>query len=253
MTSPEHPEQDEASVVTYALTGGNALSKGVTVPLDRSVTQLVLEEREPTVIGDLLADPRYQGLAVQKRGLRSILVFPILLKGTAFGSLNIGAKVVNAFEEEDVQMLAPLAQQMGAIFDRVQLFRQVTEDSTYIHNLLDSIDSIVYTVDTQYRIREVNKAWHEFMKESGVIGVRNYHGVNFFEALPSDALKVMFQNIVDDLLSGRIRIFSQEFVHQTPSGERIYQITVNPMVIDRKITGLVFTHTDITASSGPAG
>jgi PAS domain S-box-containing protein len=198
-------------------------------------------------VPDLSSALEYRAYTLSTKELRSQISFPIVLKGKAFGALNIGSRTPNAYADGDAHILQPIAQQIGTIIDRVQLFRQVTEDSAYIHALLDSIGSIVYTVDTQYRIREVNKAWHEFMQDSGFPGIRNYQGMNLFDVLPSQTLKEMFRPVVDDIVAGKVRVYVQEFVHATVTGDRFYQLTVNPMTIDRKVTGLVFTHSDITA------
>gem|GEM_PF-998149 len=240
-------DDDETSLTVYPLKGAQALHKGDTIPIDRTLSRYAIASGKPIVVPDLSAEDRYRSLSSFSRGLRSQISFPIILKGKAFGALNIGSRKPNFYSEADAEVLQPIAQQIGTIIDRVQLFRQVTEDSAYIHNLLDSINSIVYTVDTQYRLREVNKAWHEFMQDSGFPGIRNYHGMNLFDVLPSESLKTTFRNVVDDIVSGSVRAFSQEFIHSTITGDRIYQLTVNPMTIDRKITGLVFTHADITA------
>jgi PAS domain S-box-containing protein len=238
--------EDDAVLSIYSLKGTQALQKGDTVPLNQSVTQFAFEAKRPIIVDDLSGDPKYRSLRSYHRGLKSQISIPIILKDRPFGALNIASMSSKLYTEEHTQLLQPLAQQIGTIVDRVRLFQQVTDDSTYIHNLLDSIDSIVYTVDNQYRIREVNQAWHAFMQESGFPGIRNYQGMNLFEVLPNDSLNTMFRGVIDHLVDGSIRIFSQEFVSPGRDGDRTYQITINPMVIERKIKGLVFTHTDIS-------
>ncbi|MBI4810677.1 MAG: PAS domain S-box protein [Ignavibacteriales bacterium] len=231
----------------YATTGRKTLEEGKVFRIGETLSQYAINEHKPIIVVDFTSDERYQSLAAFKEGIRSQLSFPLSLKGRIFGTLNLGSKEPYTFTEEHAITLQPIAQQVGAIIDRVLLFNQVSEDSAYIHNLLDSIDSIVYTVDTQLRIQEVNKAWYEFMKEFGIVGVKDYHDKELFEVLPSESLKIMFQNVIDSILNGSVRIFSQEFIHHSEKGDRFYNLTINPMVIERKITGLVFTHTDITA------
>ncbi len=231
----------------FAMGGIESLKKGDIIPVEQTVSQYSIKTQKPVVISDLALNPQYSSLLSLSKGLRSQVSLPIILKGKPFGTLNIGSKEPHTFTEDHANILSPVAQQIGTIIDRIQLFKKVTEDSVYIRNLLDSIDSIVYTVDTRCRILEVNKAWHEFMKESEMEAIRDYHGMYLFDILPSEQLKIVFQNVVDQLLSGSVRIFSQEYVHTARQHERIFQLTINPMIIDHAITGLVFTHTDITA------
>lgn len=240
-------DEQSASFRLYAVHGGASLHKGATFPLANSLAEYALQLRKGIVVSDHPNDSRHRNRASIDQEWRSQVIIPIMLEGRSFGTLNIGSLEPHVFNEDHAEILQPLAQQIGTIIDRIQLFRQVTEDSTYIRNLLDSIDNIVYTVDTEYRILEVNKAFRRFVKESGAQDIREYHGCNLFEILPSEPLKVTMQNVIDQLLDGSVRIFSQEFVHVTSAEERIFQLTINPIVIGGNITGLVVTHADITA------
>jgi len=238
---------DGTSLKIYAATGRESLSEGGIIPLEKTISQFAIKERKPIIVNDFLAEEKYRSIAVYKKGLGAQLSYPITLKGKIFGTINIGTKEPYTFFDEHVEMLHPIAQQIGFIIDRILLFNKVSEDSAYIRNLLDSIDSIVYTVNNELRIQEVNKAWYGFMRDFGVETMEDYHGKALFDVLPSEPLKVMFQNIIDPILNGSVKIFSQEFVHSSNKGDIVYNITINPMVINQKVVGLVFTHNDITA------
>ena len=241
---------DGNTLEVYAVSRNQSLQKGAVFPVAETVSQFAILEKKSIVVPDLLGDRRYSNFRSVSKGMRSQLSIPISLKNRIFGTLNLGSREPFTYTEDLAVLLEPLAQHIGTIIDRIQLFKQVSEDSAYIHNLLDSLDSIVYTIDDHLRILEVNNAWHEFIRECELPARRDYHGLNLFEALPSHLLKVIIQKVVDRLLDGSLKIFSEEYVHRFPSGDRIYQLTVNPMIIKEKITGLVFTHTDITALKG---
>lgn len=234
------------ALTIYASAGTRRSVKGSSIPLERSITQLAVKENRPVVVHDFAGDPKFRGMAPVDKELRSQVALPIRLKGKILGALNIGSSESYAFSDEHVRILEPLAQELGSVIDRVNLFKQVTQDSAYVHTLLDSIDSIVYTVDTQCRIREVNKAWRDFIRECGVKLADDYDGLNLFEVLPDESLKARIQQVVDPLLTGAVRIFSEEHTHHFPTRDRVYQLTINPMVIGQRITGLVFVHVDIT-------
>ncbi len=234
------------SVVVFASAGDIATPKGALIPIERTITQFAVRDRRPVVVNDFASEPAFRGMASVGKGIRSQLALPITLKGKALGALNLGSAETYAFSEELVRILEPLAQELGSVIERVSLFDQVTDDSVYVHRLLDSIDSIVYTVDTNCRIREGNKAWLEFLRESGAEPGSDFDGVPLFDILPDPALKLKLQNAVERLLAGETRVFSEEHTYHFPSRERVYQLTINPMVIGERITGLVFVHVDIT-------
>lgn len=240
-------DEQHQSISIYAGAGISGSYVGRRFPLDVTVSQQAIVSRKPVVIDDLLEYQEHQTLASYEEGLRSQISIPILVKTRILGTLNIGSKNPHHYSKEDAEFLHSIAQQLGVIYDRVVLFKQVTDDVAYIHNLLDSIDSVVYTVDSQCRILEVNKAWYEFIRSFDVAEQREYHGMNLFDALPDEALKVMLQNVVEDLLRGTVRFFSQEYVVEKHGRREVYQVTINPMLLDRTITGLVITHTDISS------
>jgi PAS domain S-box-containing protein len=235
------------TVNLYGLTGSQVFWKNTPIPIERTVIEQAVKTLKAVIVSDFHSDSSAVSPLPIEKEIRSLLCIPIFIKGKTFGTLNIGSRDPYAYSDVHAEMFQPIAQQVGSIIDRVLLFNQVTSDAAYIHNLLDSIDSVVYTVDTQCRIREVNNAWYEFVRSFGVQVLDEYNGRDLFDVVPTESLRVVFQNVVDQLLGGTIRIFSQEFVHATPSGERTYQLTIMPMLIDQAIIGLVFTHTDITS------
>jgi PAS domain S-box-containing protein len=234
------------AVSVFASAGPISTPKGAVIPIGRTITQFAVRDRRPVVVNDFAAEPEFRGMASVAKGVRSQIALPITLKGKTLGALNIGSSETYAFTEEHVRILEPLAQELGSVIDRVNLFNQVTDDAVYVHRLLDSVDSIVYTVDTNCRILEGNKAWIEFLRESGARASGTYEGMPLFDILPDPALNMKIQNAVGRLLGGEIRVFSEEHTYRFPSRERVYQLTINPMVIGERITGLVFVHVDIT-------
>ncbi len=172
--------------------------------------------------------------------------FPILLRDVILGTLTIGSVNANEYRSVETKGLQLLAQQLGVIIDRVNLFKKVTEDAEFIRNLLDSIDTIVYTIDREYRILEGNRAWNNFLQAYGEAAPQEYRGMNIFDILPDERLKILLHSVLGDLFAGSVRYFSREIVLQSTYGERVYQVTINPIISEKVITGLVINHADIT-------
>jgi PAS domain S-box-containing protein len=239
-------QPDGKSLLRFASIGITSKKKGMIYDGANTTSLDAIQSRMPVIAGNL-EESKYRGSISAEGGVKSKISLPIILKGKILGTFSLASVKPNNFSEHHVTILESIVPQIGAIMERMTLFKQVSEDASYIHNLLDSIDSVVYTIDTQYRILEVNKAWYEFIHQSGIEPLKEYEGVPIFDALPDESLKILFQSVGSDILEGVVRFFSQEFTQMTPTGSRIYQLTMNPMVIDRKITGLVISHSDITA------
>ncbi|MBA4311268.1 MAG: hypothetical protein C0417_01420 [Chlorobiaceae bacterium] len=239
-------KDDSKNLTVYSGTQTGLIGVKI-IPLDQTISQFIIKEKKPVIVDDLQVDEHCKEIKRYFSETRSHIGIPITLKDKILGTLELSGTEPFIYTDDHLLLLTPIAQQIGTIIDRVLLFRQVSEDSAYIHNLLDSINSIVYTVDTELRIREVNNAWRQFMKEFGKAGTDDYEGKYLYDLLPNDAVKYILQGVVDRMLAGELNIFSQEILYKTSLGDRTYQLTVNPMEIGKRITGLVFTQTDITA------
>lgn len=238
--------RDGAEIATSYSGTSSGLYGENELPLEKSFSKFIVEARTHLIVNDFQADETYKIAHEADADVRSHVGMPITLKDKIIGTLELSSKEPFAYADDHVTFLTPIVQQIGTIIDRILLFRQVSDDSSYIHNLLDSIDSVVYTVDTELRIREVNKAWRMFMREFGKAGIENYEGKHLYDLLPSDAVKYTLEGVAGKMLAGEMKIFSREIFYATNSGDRIHQLTVNPMEIGDRITGLVFTQTDIT-------
>src|SRR3989441_7042174 len=95
------------------------------IPFDRSVSQFAVRENRPFVVNDFSVDANLRGMVSEGKGLRSQLALPITLKGKTIGTLNMGSRDAYTFTEDHARILQPLAQELGSIIDRVNLFEQL--------------------------------------------------------------------------------------------------------------------------------
>ena len=102
--------EDEKSLTVYPLKGAQALHKGDTLPIEKTLSRVAIASGKPVVVPDLSADEQYKSFSLFTKGLRAQISFPIVLKGKAFGALNIGSKTPNFYTEGDAQILQPIAQ-----------------------------------------------------------------------------------------------------------------------------------------------
>jgi len=185
-----------------------------------------------------------------QEGFKSQVSIPIILNDRVLGTLNVASKTEKAFTPEHLSLLQPVADQIGSMIDRSRLFQQVSDDSKYIHNLLNSIDSIVLTVDHNYRIREVNEAWREFADLQGLEQYRDeasVMGVVVQDVITVPRLWDELQRVMPQFFDKSLSFFATEVVLGARDAQKTYQLVINPMTINEAVTGLVFTYTDITS------
>lgn len=223
---------------------------GKVVPLENTVSKLAIARQHGVVIGHLSAHDELGAHTVSiSEGFESQISIPIFVHDRLIGTFNIASIAQDAYNSEDLVYLQPIADQIGAMVDRVRLFQQVSDDSTYIHNLLNSINSVVYTADQNYRITEVNKTWREFARRLGLERYKDENslpGTSLWEIIPQPELRSSIQHVIHDLFDRKLEYHLQEYDIQWDGEIRTYHLAINPMVINDRVTGLVFIHTDIS-------
>jgi signal transduction histidine kinase len=96
------------------------------VPFGRGVTGHVAAAREPTIIPDVGADPRFlwvRGLD-QRRFIASMLSVPLIWHDGVVGVLNVQTEQPRDFTASDVDQLRAIADLLAGIVERVRLQRE---------------------------------------------------------------------------------------------------------------------------------
>ncbi|MDH3965130.1 MAG: PAS domain S-box protein [Deltaproteobacteria bacterium] len=81
----------------------------------RGPTGTAIRTRKPIIAKDILNDPNFAPWRAEatKRGYASSIALPFITNGRALGTLNIYAEETNAFNEEEVELLAQLADDLS--------------------------------------------------------------------------------------------------------------------------------------------
>jgi len=242
---------DRLSLVVHAAVGmENALPQpGTVVPVESTVSRLSVGDRRAVVIGRI--PDAGTTLLGALAGMQSEISIPIVLNERILGTFNVSSASLDAFTGNELSYLQPIADQIGALIDRTQLFQRVSDDSAYIHNLLDSIESVVFTVDQTSTVREVNTAWRDFAVVQGTPDLRDESSVigkSLESIIGPYTIRVELMAVVPRLFDGTLNEFSREFELGKGESGRCYQLAVTPMAVNGRVTGLVFTYTDITYS-----
>lgn len=222
------------------------LTHGSIKDLNNSISKIALFNKKTIISSDVNVDERFIIHNVVETEYNSVISSPFSSKGEILGTINLYAAEANVFSEELLDRITPFVEQIGAIIDRILLFRKVSDDAAYIHNLLNSIDKVIFTVDTDLRIKEVNKAWFEFINRVVGKSKKSYTGTLLLEEIPENIFTEEYVQLSKRVLDGSLKYATKEFEFRTDSERFNYYLTINPMIINGRITGAVFTQTDIT-------
>ncbi|MBI2564175.1 MAG: sigma 54-interacting transcriptional regulator [candidate division NC10 bacterium] len=114
----------------YALAEGSApeglVPVGTEFPRQGSHLQSVLDEMRPLVRPDLEKELR---VALEDRllqeGIRSYVVVPLMAKGRAIGTLNVGSRVPDRYSEEDAEFLMRVATQVALAIENMLAYEEI--------------------------------------------------------------------------------------------------------------------------------
>lgn len=95
--------------------------------------------REPVLVADVTADPRY--LMVNPE-TRSELAVPMLTKGRIIGVLDLESPQLNAFTRDHVQTLSILAANLAVSLENARLYEQVARDEARLERDLQAAKRI---------------------------------------------------------------------------------------------------------------
>lgn len=115
------------------------LRSGLTQP--QKLMSILLEEgflyaRDPAT------DPRLEHHQIKKdEGIASILVVPVMVKGSLIGGLSLFTASPRDFSHDEIDFLTVLAEQGGMAIEQARLFEQIRENTRMILDLAAGINS----------------------------------------------------------------------------------------------------------------
>jgi PAS domain S-box-containing protein len=136
------------------------LSVGLEISLDENgaLIQSVREKR-PFSVPDTREDPLADPLLIQQLGTQAYAVVPLISRDKVIGLIWVD----NYFNrkpilEEDMQFLASFSNHIASAIESARLFEQVTMAEQQLENIFESISDMVYFVDNNYEIKNINRA-----------------------------------------------------------------------------------------------
>jgi signal transduction histidine kinase len=87
------------------------------------MTRVVLNSRRATLVQDTLNHPMVNSWIVE-RGIRSIIATPVISRAQAMGVLYVTSRRVNAYDQEDLQVVSALASQAATAIENARLLEE---------------------------------------------------------------------------------------------------------------------------------
>jgi signal transduction histidine kinase len=122
--------------------------------IDRTALGSVVRSREPLIINDTSegATDYLDVNVLHSAGLRSALIVPLVAKGRAVGTINVVSRQVNAFQQQHVDILLPVAEIFAVAYVAQQLqiavgkYRSMETMSELTLSMAADINSALQTI-----------------------------------------------------------------------------------------------------------
>ena len=119
---------------------------------DPIVGKIVFKTQKPYIGTDIRKDPMFQARTMEKEGVISLAMVPIVSKQRAMGFIAVGSKKVHKFTKREVRLLVAFSSQLGSALENAQLYDEVNKEKAYIENLVDNAGDAIISTDVEDRI-----------------------------------------------------------------------------------------------------
>jgi two-component system, sporulation sensor kinase E len=127
-----------------------------TVKLGEGLSGRVALTGEPIILRNLRDDPRLIHKTARDEGLRGFASMPLRSNFKTYGTLNIHTHADRTFSEQDVQLLASMASQIGLAVANARLFMDLQASERKFRGLVENAEDLIYLTDRAGRILYAN-------------------------------------------------------------------------------------------------
>jgi PAS domain S-box-containing protein len=126
------------------------------IPYPKGTTWITIEKNKPTYSSDAAKD-NLIGYAGIELGTKSYLSMPIHSEGKTVGVIEINSLQAEAFDQEELKLLAIVAQQIGVAINNAQKAEALREREERYRILYEENPAMYFTVDAKGKVLSVNQ------------------------------------------------------------------------------------------------
>ena len=112
----------------------------------------------PVICPDLASEKRFTDMFLRELGVTSALTIPLHSNGKPFGVLGTYAGRQRQFTLEDVQFSETIAHLLTSSLARIRAEEELHQQRSFASTVLDLVDTLVLTLDTEGRVVGMNRA-----------------------------------------------------------------------------------------------
>ena len=139
----------------------SASARKLKLRVGEGLTGWVAQTGKPARVGDVSLDKRYVSV---RRDVRSELAVPLEVQGEVRGVINVDSERVDAFSEDDLELLQELAIQAAKVINNTWLYEQLRLKVMLFESLASVSRTINSTLNLDEALRAITKEACELMR-----------------------------------------------------------------------------------------
>ncbi len=133
-----HPETEETEILAVNTKAPRSwLNDGLRLPKDSTPAGEVIASGRSLLRHEIKGDEYPADKLLVEEGVRSSIFIPLISKGEVLGTVNLDSFQPHAFSHQDLELLEPVARQLGLVLDNARL-----RDQTKRHALVDNLTGL---------------------------------------------------------------------------------------------------------------
>ena len=114
---------------------------------DPIVGKTVFKTQQPYIGTDIRKDPKFKARTMEREGLISVAMVPIVSKHRSMGFIAVGSKKLHRFTQREIRLLMAFSSQLGSALENAQLYDEVNRGKAYVENLVDNAGDAIISTD----------------------------------------------------------------------------------------------------------
>lgn len=143
----------------------NTIKSHLTRPITQADTCRFVktsQKKITTVVDDIRKIELSQAakqMLINDLSVKSYIISPIYYKNVVYGSLVMHyVKKFKKFHKDEIELLEAIANNSAAVIRQSKLYSEIEKNEKYTRNLLDNINDVIITVDSDFIIESCNPA-----------------------------------------------------------------------------------------------
>ncbi|MGN6734508.1 MAG: ATP-binding protein [Candidatus Binatia bacterium] len=206
------------------------------------VGKIVFQTQKPYIGFDIRKDPKFITRTMEKEGVISLAMFPLVSKQRSLGFIAVGSKTFHKFTKREIRLLMAFSSQLGAALENAQLYDEVTKSKAYIENLVENAADVILSTDLKDQIL----TWNRGAEITLGYGKDEVIGRHLSMLLPPERVHELDDMRAKVQVSGVLRDI--EVQSKRKDGRQIYlSLSVSPIKdVEDRIIGFLRVAKDVT-------